>query len=39
MALSLANRVSLMGKAHIVFAGTVAGLEANPETKAKDLEV
>ena len=39
VALSLADRVYLMGKAHIGFAGTVAELEANPETKAKYLEV
>jgi branched-chain amino acid transport system ATP-binding protein len=39
VALSLANRVYLMGKAHIGFTGTVAELEANPETKAKYLEV
>ena len=39
VALSLADRVYLMGKAHIGFTGTVAELEANPETKAKYLEV
>ncbi len=39
VALSLANRVYLMGKAHIGFAGTVKELEANPEAKAKYLEV
>jgi len=39
VALSLADRLYLMGKAHIGFAGTVAELEANPETKAKYLEV
>jgi branched-chain amino acid transport system ATP-binding protein len=39
VALSLANRVYLMGKAHIGFAGTVKDLEANPEAKAKYLEV
>ena len=39
VAMSLAQRVYLMGKAHIGFAGTVAELEANPETKAKYLEV
>ena len=39
VALSLANRVYLMGKAHIGFAGTIKDLEANPEAKAKYLEV
>jgi len=39
VALSLADRVYLMGKAHIGFAGTVAELDAKPETKAKYLEV
>jgi branched-chain amino acid transport system ATP-binding protein len=39
VALSLANRVYLMGKAHIGFAGTLKDLEANPEAKAKYLEV
>jgi branched-chain amino acid transport system ATP-binding protein len=39
VALSLASRVYLMGKAHIGFAGTPAELEAQPETKSKYLEV
>ena len=39
VALSLASRVYLMGKAHIGFAGSREELEAQPETKAKYLEV
>jgi branched-chain amino acid transport system ATP-binding protein len=39
VALSLASRVYLMGKAHIGFAGSREELEALPETKAKYLEV
>ena len=39
VALSLASRVYLMGKAHIGFAGTPTELEAQPETKSKYLEV
>lgn len=39
MALSFANRVYLMGKAHLGFEGTVAQLEENPDIKAKYLEV
>ncbi len=39
VALSLANRVYLMGKAHIGFAGTIKELEANPEVRQKYLEV
>ena len=39
VALSLASRVYLMGKAHIGFSGTPAELEAQPETKSKYLEV
>jgi branched-chain amino acid transport system ATP-binding protein len=39
VALSLANRVYLMGKAHLGFTGTVEELEAQPEIKAKYLEV
>jgi branched-chain amino acid transport system ATP-binding protein len=39
VALYLASRVYLMGKAHLGFAGTVEELEANPEIKAKYLEV
>ncbi|MFH1138544.1 MAG: ABC transporter ATP-binding protein [Pseudomonadota bacterium] len=39
VALNLARRVYLMGKAHIGFSGTVEELEAAPETKAAYLEV
>jgi len=39
VAMSVAQRVYLMGKAHLGFAGTVAELEDNPEAKAKYLEV
>jgi branched-chain amino acid transport system ATP-binding protein len=39
VALHLANRVYLMGKAHLGFTGTVEELEADPEIKAKYLEV
>ena len=39
VALSLAKRVYLMGKAHLGFTGTVEELEADPEIKAKYLEV
>ena len=39
VALHLANRVYLMGKAHLGFTGTVEELEANPEIRAKYLEV
>jgi branched-chain amino acid transport system ATP-binding protein len=39
VALSLADRVYLMGKAHLGFTGTVEELEANPNIKAKYLEV
>ena len=39
VALSLANRVYLMGKAHLGFTGTVEELEAQPEIRAKYLEV
>jgi branched-chain amino acid transport system ATP-binding protein len=39
VALSLADRVYLMGKAHLGFSGTVAELDANPEIRAKYLEV
>ena len=39
VALSLAKRVYLMGKAHIGFAGTVEELNAHPDTRAKYLEV
>lgn len=39
MALSLANRIYLMGKAHIGFEGTKEELEACPDVRAKYLEV
>lgn len=39
VAMSLANRVYLMGKAHLGFSGTVEELNANPEIRAKYLEV
>jgi branched-chain amino acid transport system ATP-binding protein len=39
VALHLADRVYLMGKAHLGFTGTVEELEADPEIKAKYLEV
>jgi len=39
VALSLANRVYLMGKAHIGFSGTKEALDADEETRAKYLEV
>lgn len=39
VALSLADRVYLMGKAHIGFVGTIKELEANPEARQKYLEV
>ncbi|HXX32997.1 MAG TPA: ABC transporter ATP-binding protein [Thermodesulfobacteriota bacterium] len=39
MALSLANRIYLMGKAHIGFEGTREELEARPDVRAKYLEV
>ncbi len=39
VAMSLANRVYLMGKAHLGFAGTIEELEAQPEIRAKYLEV
>ena len=39
VAISLANRVYLMGKAHVGFAGTVEELEAHPEAREKYLEV
>jgi branched-chain amino acid transport system ATP-binding protein len=37
--MSLANRIYLMGKAHVGFSGTKEELEADPETLAKYLEV
>ncbi len=39
VALSLAHRVYLMGKAHVGFAGTVAELNARPDVRARYLEV
>lgn len=39
VATSLAQRVYLMGKAHIGYEGTVEELEANPEARSKYLEV
>ena len=39
VAMSLADRIYLMGKAHLGFTGTIAELDANPEMRAKYLEV
>jgi branched-chain amino acid transport system ATP-binding protein len=39
VAMSLASRIYLMGKAHIGFSGSKDELEASPETRAKYLEV
>jgi len=39
VALSLAKRIYLMGKAHLAFTGTVEELNAQPEIRAKYLEV
>jgi len=39
VALSLAGRIYLMGKARIGFAGTVEGLQARPDIREKYLEV
>jgi branched-chain amino acid transport system ATP-binding protein len=39
VAMSLADRVYLMGKAHLGFSGTIEELEAQPEIKTKYLEV
>jgi branched-chain amino acid transport system ATP-binding protein len=39
VAMSLANRIYLMGKAHIGFAGTTEELGAHPEMREKYLEV
>jgi branched-chain amino acid transport system ATP-binding protein len=39
VAMSLAHRIYLMGKAHIGFSGTKEELEANAEVRAKYLEV
>lgn len=39
VALSLASRVYLMGKAHLGFTGTVEDLEVHPEIRTKYLEI
>jgi branched-chain amino acid transport system ATP-binding protein len=39
VAMSLANRIYLMGKAHVGFTGTVEELNARPEIRARYLEV
>ena len=39
VAMSLANRVYLMGKAHIGFSGTIEELNAAPQAREKYLEV
>jgi len=39
VAMSLADRVYLMGKAHIGFSGTIGELDTHPEARAKYLEV
>ncbi len=39
VAMSLAHRVYLMGKAHVGFSGTVAELAERPEIRARYLEV
>jgi branched-chain amino acid transport system ATP-binding protein len=39
VAMSLAHRVYLMGKAHVGFTGTVAELNSRPEIRARYLEV
>ncbi|MCG6911523.1 MAG: ABC transporter ATP-binding protein [Deltaproteobacteria bacterium] len=39
VAMSLADRIYLMGKAHIGFTGTIEDLNANPEMREKYLEV
>jgi branched-chain amino acid transport system ATP-binding protein len=39
VAMSLAHRVYLMGKAHVGFHGTVEELNAQPEIRARYLEV
>ncbi len=39
VAMSLAHRVYLMGKAHLAFTGTVEELDAHPEIRKKYLEV
>jgi branched-chain amino acid transport system ATP-binding protein len=39
VAMSLADRVYLMSKAHLGFSGTIEELEARPDIRAKYLEV
>ncbi len=39
VAMSLAHRIYLMGKAHVGFSGTVEELNARPEIRARYLEV
>ncbi len=39
VAMSLADRIYLMGKAQLAFTGTVEELEANPEIREKFLEI
>jgi branched-chain amino acid transport system ATP-binding protein len=39
VAMSLADGVYLIGKAHLGFSGTIEGLEAQPEIRAKYLDV
>jgi branched-chain amino acid transport system ATP-binding protein len=39
VAMSLAHRVYLMGKAHVGFSGSVEELNARPEIRARYLEV
>jgi branched-chain amino acid transport system ATP-binding protein len=39
VAMSLANRVYLMGKAHVGFTGTKEDLDANPQAREKYMEV
>lgn len=39
VAMSLAHRLYLMGKAHLAFTGTVEELDARPDVRAKYLEV
>jgi branched-chain amino acid transport system ATP-binding protein len=39
VAMSLADRLYLMGKAHIGFSGTIEELKANPQAREKYLEV
>ena len=39
VAMSLAHRIYLMGKAHLAFTGTVEELNAHPDIRAKYLEV